>query len=41
MKSPPCAFTPAGAVLPIALSIGVDPVHYAAIMGVNLGMGLW
>ena len=27
-------------LLPIALSIGVDPVHYAAIMGVNLGMGL-
>lgn len=27
-------------LLPIALSIGIDPVHYAAIMGVNLGMGL-
>lgn len=27
-------------LLPIALSIGVNPVHYAAIMGVNLGMGL-
>ena len=27
-------------LLPIATSIGVDPVHYAAIMGVNLGMGL-
>ena len=27
-------------LLPIAVSIGVDPVHYAAIMGVNLGMGL-
>ena len=27
-------------LLPIAISIGVDPVHYAAIMGVNLGMGL-
>ena len=27
-------------LLPIALRIGVNPVHYAAIMGVNLGMGL-
>lgn len=27
-------------LLPIATSIGVDPVHYAAIMGINLGMGL-
>lgn len=27
-------------LLPIALSVGMDPVHYAAIMGVNLGMGL-
>ncbi len=27
-------------LLPIATSIGIDPVHYAAIMGVNLGMGL-
>lgn len=27
-------------LLPVALSIGIDPVHYAAIMGVNLGMGL-
>ena len=27
-------------LLPIAKAIGVDPVHYAAIMGVNLGMGL-
>ena len=27
-------------LLPIALSIGIHPVHYAAIMGVNLGMGL-
>lgn len=27
-------------LLPIAQAIGIDPVHYAAIMGVNLGMGL-
>ena len=27
-------------LLPIAMAIGVDPIHYAAIMGVNLGMGL-
>lgn len=27
-------------LLPVAMSIGIDPVHYAAIMGVNLGMGL-
>ena len=27
-------------LLPIAEAIGVDPIHYAAIMGVNLGMGL-
>lgn len=27
-------------LLPIATSVGIDPVHYAAIMGVNLGMGL-
>ena len=27
-------------LLPIAKSIGINPVHYAAIMGVNLGMGL-
>lgn len=27
-------------LLPIAEAIGINPVHYAAIMGVNLGMGL-
>lgn len=27
-------------LLPIAKSIGIDPIHFAAIMGVNLGMGL-
>ncbi|MBQ0079486.1 MAG: TRAP transporter large permease [Eubacterium sp.] len=27
-------------LLPIAVSIGINPIHYAAIMGVNLGMGL-
>lgn len=27
-------------LLPIAREIGIDPIHYAAIMGVNLGMGL-
>ena len=27
-------------LLPIATSVGVNSVHYAAIMGVNLGMGL-
>lgn len=26
-------------LLPIAKSVGVDPVHFAAILGVNLGMG--
>lgn len=26
-------------LLPIAKSIGVDPIHFAAILGVNLGMG--
>ena len=27
-------------LLPIAEAIGINPIHYAAIMGVNLGMGL-
>ena len=26
-------------LLPIAVEIGVDPIHFAAILGVNLGMG--
>lgn len=26
-------------LLPVAVSIGVDPIHFAAILGVNLGMG--
>jgi tripartite ATP-independent transporter DctM subunit len=26
-------------LLPIAVQIGVDPIHFAAILGVNLGMG--
>lgn len=26
-------------LLPIAKSIGIDPIHFAAILGVNLGMG--
>ncbi len=26
-------------LLPIAQSVGVDPIHFAAILGVNLGMG--
>ncbi|WP_415400912.1 TRAP transporter large permease [Tateyamaria sp. SN3-11] len=26
-------------LLPIATSVGVDPIHFAAILGVNLGMG--
>ncbi len=26
-------------LLPVALGIGVDPIHFAAILGVNLGMG--
>lgn len=26
-------------LLPIAKSVGVDPIHFAAILGVNLGMG--
>ncbi len=27
-------------LLPIVVGIGVDPIHFAAIIGVNLGMGL-
>lgn len=27
-------------LLPLVTSIGVDPIHFAAIIGVNLGMGL-
>ena len=26
-------------LLPIAMKLGVDPIHFAAIIGVNLGMG--
>ncbi|MEO9819470.1 MAG: TRAP transporter large permease [Yoonia sp.] len=26
-------------LLPIAVEIGIDPIHFAAILGVNLGMG--
>ena len=26
-------------LLPVAMSVGVDPIHFAAIIGVNLGMG--
>lgn len=26
-------------LLPVAVGIGVDPIHFAAILGVNLGMG--
>ena len=26
-------------ILPVAIALGLDPVHYAAIMGVNLGLG--
>ena len=26
-------------LLPLVVSIGVDPIHFAAIMGVNLAMG--
>lgn len=26
-------------LLPVAINIGVDPIHFAAILGVNLGMG--
>ncbi|WP_299774834.1 TRAP transporter large permease [uncultured Tateyamaria sp.] len=26
-------------LLPIAKSVGIDPIHFAAILGVNLGMG--
>ncbi len=26
-------------LLPIAIEIGIDPIHFAAILGVNLGMG--
>jgi C4-dicarboxylate transporter, DctM subunit len=26
-------------LLPIAIKIGVDPIHFAAILGVNIGMG--
>ncbi len=26
-------------LLPVVTSIGIDPVHFAAIVGVNLGMG--
>ena len=25
-------------LLPVAMSIGVDPIHFAAILGVNLGL---
>jgi tripartite ATP-independent transporter DctM subunit len=27
-------------LLPVAVSLGMDPVHFGAIVGVNLGMGL-
>ncbi|WP_375056183.1 TRAP transporter large permease [Zobellella sp. DQSA1] len=27
-------------LLPVAVSLGIDPVHFGAIVGVNLGMGL-
>ena len=27
-------------LLPVAISLGIDPVHFGAIIGVNLGMGL-
>lgn len=27
-------------LLPIVVNIGIDPIHFAAIIGVNLGMGL-
>lgn len=27
-------------LLPVAMSLGIDPVHFGAIVGVNLGMGL-
>ncbi|MDR0519435.1 MAG: TRAP transporter large permease [Clostridiales Family XIII bacterium] len=26
-------------MLPVVIQLGIDPIHYAAIMGVNLGMG--
>ena len=26
-------------ILPVAIELGIHPIHYAAIMGVNLGMG--
>ncbi|MGL4484133.1 MAG: TRAP transporter large permease [Anaerovoracaceae bacterium] len=26
-------------ILPVAIALGIEPVHYAAIMGVNLGLG--
>jgi C4-dicarboxylate transporter, DctM subunit len=29
----------ASLLTPIAISVGVDPIHFAAILGVNLGMG--
>lgn len=27
-------------LLPVALQIGVDPIHYAAILAVNMGLGV-
>jgi C4-dicarboxylate transporter DctM subunit len=29
----------AALLLPIAEGVGIDPIHFAAIVGVNLGMG--
>lgn len=29
----------ASLLTPIAVSVGMDPVHFAAVLGVNLGMG--
>jgi TRAP-type C4-dicarboxylate transport system permease large subunit len=26
-------------LMPLAIQVGVDPIHFAAILGVNLGMG--
>src|SRR5699024_10605200 len=26
-------------LLPVAIALGIEPVHFAAIMGVNLGLG--
>ena len=36
--APPCC-SPPPLLVPIAKEIGVSPIHFAAILGVNLGMG--